>query len=324
MTVTTNLGLTTYNTASGSATTFLTFRLALAGASSNMTILDTFAGATSASTASLAGRVLTYVNASQISANYYEATVANITSYVTNSIINLKTNTSNTGAVTLKINSLAVVGLKKVDSTGTKVDLISGDLILNQYYLCTYDGTQYVLMGSITSGSTLNYYSGSNVISISGSVISHTTSGITSGSYDKVQVNSFGHITAGSVVNIYDSLSFIIGDGATAITTGSKGCLEVPFNFRLGSWRVVGDISGCIVVDVWKSTYAGFPPTINNTISGSNTTITITGSQKAENTTLLGWSASSISMNRGDWLSYVVTSASSMTRATVSLNGIKI
>jgi hypothetical protein len=165
MTTTTNLGLSTWDTASGSATTFLSFRLALAGASSNMTILDTFAGATSASTTSLAGRVVTYVNASQISANYYEATVANITSYVTNSIISLQANASNTGAVTLKINSLAVVGLKKVDSTGTIVDLVSGDLILNQYYMCSYNGTNYVIMGSITSGSATS----SGSVSLSGS-----------------------------------------------------------------------------------------------------------------------------------------------------------
>jgi hypothetical protein len=276
MTVTSNLGMNIYSEASGSATTFLAFRLALAGNSSNFTILDTFAGQTSASTASLAGRVLTFVNASQISANYYEATVANITTYVTNSTINLKVNASNTGAVTLKINSLAVVGLKKVDSGGNLIDLVSNDLVLNQYYLCIYNGTYYVLLSFTTSGST-----------------------------------------------VYDTLSFMIGNGTDVITTGSKGFQEVPFNFALSSWRVVGDVSGCMVVDIWKSTYAGFPPVITNTISGSNTTITITGSQKAQNTTLLGWSASSISFSKGDWLSYVVTSASSMTRATVSLNGIK-
>jgi hypothetical protein len=191
----------TFDTASGSATTFLAFRLAIAGASSNFTILDTFSNATSASTSSLAGRVVTYVNASQISANYYESAVANITSYVTNSIINLKTNVSNTGAVTLKINSLAVVGLKKVDSTGTIVDLVSGDLVANQYYLSSYNGTYYVIMGSISSGSALSI-SGSSVMSTTtGSVVKHNVSGITTGSYNQVFVDSYGHITAGSVVS---------------------------------------------------------------------------------------------------------------------------
>src|SRR5574343_592577 len=80
-------------------------------------------------------------------------------------VINLKVNVSNTSSVTMKINSLAVVGLKKVDATGNMVDLVSGDLILNQYYMCTYNGTYFIVMGSITSGSAFS----SGSVSLSGS-----------------------------------------------------------------------------------------------------------------------------------------------------------
>ena len=90
MTTTENLGLNLYDLPSGSATTFLDFRLAIAGNLSNMTIIDTYAGDASGSISSLRSSVYKFVAGTEITTNLYHATVATITSYATNMIIILR------------------------------------------------------------------------------------------------------------------------------------------------------------------------------------------------------------------------------------------
>ena len=131
-------------------------------------------------------------------------------------------------------------------------------------------------------------------------------------------------VTTGSgiaYINDEYSIETVIGDGSTAITTGIKGYVKIPVNSVLTSWDVVGDVSGSIIVDVWKDTYANFPPTIADTISGSATKVTLAGAQTGQNTTLTGWTTT---LNKGDWLAYYVSSASAVKQVTVSLNCRKV
>jgi hypothetical protein len=126
-------------------------------------------------------------------------------------------------------------------------------------------------------------------------------------------------ITTGSQQSFIDDdggLSIILGDGVNTISTGVKGFMEVPVSCAIESWRIVGDTSGCVVVDIWKDTYANFPPTVADTISGSATKPTLTSAQKAENTTLSGWTTT---LNKGDWLGINVDSASTLKQVTLSL-----
>lgn len=169
MTTTSNLGLSVYSEASGSATTFLNFRLAVAGLTSNMSLIDTFAGWTSASTATNRSLSVHTASLSYISANYYEGTVATITGYTTNLLINLKLNTSITGATTININAYGNKVLKKIDIYGSLVDLESGDLKVNRYYLFIYNGTYFVFVGSQIGDQVSISGSSNRLVSISGS-----------------------------------------------------------------------------------------------------------------------------------------------------------
>ncbi|GAI94589.1 unnamed protein product [marine sediment metagenome] len=67
--------------------------------------------------------------------------------------------------------------------------------------------------------------------------------------------------------NVAD-LTFIIDGGGSAITTGQKGHLEIPFACTITGWTILADQSGSIVVDVWKDTYAAFPPAVGDSIAG--------------------------------------------------------
>lgn len=114
----------------------------------------------------------------------------------------------------------------------------------------------------------------------------------------------------------YLSISFIIDTGGSVvIPTGIKGDLTVPFACTITEWTLLADQSGSIVVDIWKDTYANYPPTVADTITGSALP-TITSAVKGQSSTLTGWTAT---IAAGDTLRFNVNSATTITRVTLSL-----
>ncbi len=113
--------------------------------------------------------------------------------------------------------------------------------------------------------------------------------------------------------NAHDTIQFIIDGGGVAITTGVKGDLMIPFDCTVQGWDIVADASGSIVVDVWKDTYANFPPTVADTVTGSEKPTLVTA-QKNQDLTLTTWTTA---FSRGDWLRYNVDSITTVTRVTV-------
>jgi hypothetical protein len=63
--------------------------------------------------------------------------------------------------------------------------------------------------------------------------------------------------------------AFLIDGGGAVITAGIKGDLLIPFTGVITGWKLLADVSGSIVVDLWKDTYANYPPTIADTITAS-------------------------------------------------------
>ena len=110
--------------------------------------------------------------------------------------------------------------------------------------------------------------------------------------------------------------NFIIDSGGAAILTGVKGSLVVPFNCVISGWTLTADVSGSIQIDIWKATYAAYPPTVANTISPSNKAL-ISASNKATSSTLTGWSPT---INAGDILVFNVDRAPTISRVTLGLN----
>jgi hypothetical protein len=110
-------------------------------------------------------------------------------------------------------------------------------------------------------------------------------------------------------------IEFVIDGGGTAITTGVKGDIQIPFACTITAWTIMADQSGSIVIDVWKDTFANYPPTAADSITGSAKP-TLSAAQAATSSTLTGWTTS-ISAN--DILRYNVDSASTVTRVTISL-----
>jgi hypothetical protein len=123
-----------------------------------------------------------------------------------------------------------------------------------------YSGYSGVSGFSGTSG--ISGYSGySGVSGFSG------TSGIsgysgTSGFSGTSGISGYSGTSGWSGVSGFSSVSTTAGnfgitiDGAgSAITTGAKGWIQIPYNATITSWYLFGDQTGSIVIDVWKNTY---------------------------------------------------------------------
>lgn len=126
-----------------------------------------------------------------------------------------------------------------------------------------------------------------------------------------------GMTGAGGVAGSEVTYGIIIDGGGAAITSGVKGYVQVPFGMIVNAWRVFGDLTGSVVVDVWKDTYANFPPTTADSIAGSEKP-TLSGAQKNEDTSLSTWTMTG---SAGDIIGFNVESASTVTRVTVQVLG---
>jgi len=111
------------------------------------------------------------------------------------------------------------------------------------------------------------------------------------------------------------TITFIIDGGGSAITTGQKGHLEIPFACTITQVTTLADQSGSIVVDIWKDTYANFPPTDADSITASAPP-TLSSAQKAQDSTLTDWTTA---ITEGDILAFNVDSITTCERVTISL-----
>ena len=103
----------------------------------------------------------------------------------------------------------------------------------------------------------------------------------------------------------------------TATTGQKKLYLRVPFACTITSWEMVADVSGSVVIDIWKDTYANYPPVdVTDSITGSAKP-TLTAAIKAQSSTLTGWTTAIAS---GDYLEVEVESVTTIGSVTLTLN----
>lgn len=111
-------------------------------------------------------------------------------------------------------------------------------------------------------------------------------------------------------------LRIVLDGGGSAITTGAKKAyLSVPAACTIVKWRILADVSGSIVLDLWKDTYANYPPTVADTITASAKP-TLTTAIKAESSTLTGWTTA---LAAGDIIEVNVDSITAVTKVYLDL-----
>ena len=114
-----------------------------------------------------------------------------------------------------------------------------------------------------------------------------------------------------------------IDGGGSAITTGFKGAIYVPFAGTIAEWTILSTdgnppTTGSIEVDILKGTYANYPTM--SSIVGTGTKPNIANNNKGQGTPV-GWSTTTV--NAGDCIGFQVTSVSSLKRVTIVLKVVK-
>jgi len=120
-----------------------------------------------------------------------------------------------------------------------------------------------------------------------------------------------------SLVNssLVSTLNFVIDGGGSAITTGIKGDIEIPFACTINQVTLLADQSTTTVIDIWKDTYANYPATDADSITAAAVP-TITAALKSQDSTLTAWTTS---ITAGDCLRFNVDSTDNAERITISL-----
>lgn len=99
------------------------------------------------------------------------------------------------------------------------------------------------------------------------------------------------------------------------IGTGVKARAWFSFPCKITGWTILGDAVGSIVIDVWKDSYANHPPTVADTIAGTEKP-TLAAAQKNQDLSLSTWNQN---VAAGDVLFFNVDSASGVKQVFLGL-----
>jgi len=111
------------------------------------------------------------------------------------------------------------------------------------------------------------------------------------------------------------SFVFSLDGGGSAISTGAKGWVQIPYAGTITGHEFTCDQSGSIVLDLWKDTYTNFPPTVADTITAAAKP-TLSATQKQQDSTLTGWTTS---ITAKDYIRLNVDSAATVTYCVLTV-----
>ena len=232
--------------------------------------------------------------------------------------------------ITDDVNPARLFFQKSRGTFSSKTIVQSDDSIGTQIFY-GYDGTNVVPAASITA--VVDGTPGTN--DMPGRLVFSTTADGASTPTERFRITSTGALAVAGAANYgtagqalvsagnaapawtdqFLSITFLISGGGSTVATGIAGDLTVPFNCEITEWTLLADQTGSVVVDIWKDTYANYPPTVADTITGSAKP-TISAGVKGQSSTLTGWTTT---ITAGDTLRFNVDSAATLTRVTLSL-----
>lgn len=108
----------------------------------------------------------------------------------------------------------------------------------------------------------------------------------------------------------------VIDGGGAEIWTGEKGDSGgLVFAGSLAAVELLAEPAGDVVVDIWKSSYADFPPSVSDSICGVSKP-TLSSGIKYRDTTLTGWD---VTVAVGDSFRFVIDTVSLIEKLTITL-----
>jgi hypothetical protein len=217
-------------------------------------------------------------------------------------------------------------GKSRSGAVGTQGIVSSGDSA-GQLQFFGDDGTSFIQLATINAA--VDGTPGTN--DMPGRLVFSTTADGAATPTERLRITSTGALAIAGASNYGSAGQALISAGnASPVWTdqflsityvfsnpasGDQGDLTIPFACTITEWTLLADVSGSIVVDIWKDTYANYPPTVADTITGSAKP-TITAATKGQSSTLTGWTTT---ISAGDTLRFNVDSVTTIARITLSL-----
>jgi len=122
-------------------------------------------------------------------------------------------------------------------------------------------------------------------------------------------------VTLGGITSFSQAVTFVIDGGGSAITTGVQRDVYIPYSGTITAVTMLADQTGNITVDLWKDTYANYPPTDADSITAAAPP-TISSAVKSQDSTLTGWTTS---ISAGDIIRPNVDSCDTIEAVTITL-----
>ena len=189
---------------------------------------------------------------------------------------------------------------------GASFPALSGDVLTNAGSLITTIDVNSVALGTDTTG---NYAAGD---AEAGAALTgdSATSFFSTGTLEIARLDSDIPQTAFGIT---------VDGGGSAITTGSKGFIQIPYDMTITRWTVLANASGSVSLDVTKSPYANFPTGFVS-IDGTTIAPRLISEQASTDTTLTGWTTA---VTEGDIIQVSVDSATTVQRVNAIFWGNK-
>lgn len=232
-------------------------------------------------------------------ATAYTLTSSQVFSSLTDGIsVTCRMSATSGEAPTLNVDSLGAKAIATVYGTA----IPTGALLSGGIYTFTYDSTDDKWIVQNRFGDAMSSGSYPDLVAIE--ALSGTT-----GALRKTAANTWA-LDDGTT-----DILMTVDNRGTAFSTGILGDIHVPFACTITGVFLLADQTGSIVLDLWKDTYAQFPPTDADSIT-AGAPVTISSASKATDTTLSGWTTS---IAAGDIIRVNVDSCTTITRFTLAI-----
>jgi len=146
--------------------------------------------------------------------------------------------------------------------------------------------------------------------------LTRTWEDVSLGSAQSLDEDDITDLIGGAVANSGKAgFTIILDNRGSALTTGVKADVVIPYDCTVTGWTLVADQTGSIVIDVWKDSYANFPPVVGDSIAGTEKP-TLSSAAKNQDLTLTTWTTALL---EGDVLRFNIDSITTVTRVALSL-----
>ncbi len=269
--------------------------------------------------------VIGNLSATTISATTYQNLPIDPNTYITgftysSNTFTINDNSGNTLTATINdVTGLTVNGNFTVTGNTTLSSVTANTISATTYQNLPIDPNTYITGFTYSSNTfTINDNSGSTFNATINTVTGWTVNGDLTVT-GNTSVQSFSATTYYGLPVQYGSFGIVVDGSSSVITSGNKGYLTLPYSGTIISWRMMADTTGSTSVDVWKTNFAGFPPTSGDSITGGNYP-NLTSQQINDSSSLSGWTTT---FSSGDIIAFNVLSASTVTRINLTINLIK-